>query len=510
MKIKTKAELELLSNDELKAYNKELAEYKERAKLLKELGELEEESTVTEVNATPERKIGQIAEAKKNGNESPELIQELVAIKAELEQARKEKTSTFGKVHFEKSVEKVFGTNGAEVISMAKDVASSLPIFDMVAKMAGKKVTELSAWKDHFGIEEGDLKNVLIAIQKQNTLMARSRVLKTALDTSDSSEWIPVGFEASVMDAILKAKGVAQNIPSFDMPSASFDWPVNAANGTTYFVTESLTGGEITVSGSNISAGKTTFSAKKIANRQDFSEEMNEDTAFALLPAIQRMMADGLNDGFERVVLFGDTQGTTTNINYNGASVTTTAGAADVFTATTGLIYKALVSSNGSKKDVNAAASPSEAVRLTMAQMGEGAKDAQNLRLFVPPAFYFAMLDDPSIKNLQNYGAGASILSGEVARCYGIPVIMTSGIPLTGSDGKIDGATSGNNVLASFVVVNNSRVMVGFKRRVKLASNFFAITDNNRLVASMRFDVQQFGANVANRNPIGYGYNYPV
>lgn len=493
MKIKTKSELEALSMDELRAYKKEISEHKERAELLGEI----------EVQSDPIRDLKAIKDEAQKGNSSPELVAELSVLKGKIEQLQKKDAPTFdGK--FNKQISKELGAKGEEAVAMAKDLAAAIPQLDAVSGMTGQHITELKAYKTFIGADRPQFELAMKAILKQNQL---SWARKTALDTSDSSEWVPTGFEASVMDAILKAKGVAANLPSFQMPNSPFDWPVNGANGSTYYVTQSLTGGNITVAGSNISAAKTTFSAIKIATRQDYSEEMSEDAAFALLPAVQRMMIDSLGDGFERVCLFGDTQATTSNINYNGGSVTTTAGAADVFLATKGLVYKALVDSNGSKVNVSAAASPSEAVRLTMAAMNEGAKD---LVLFVPPAFYFALLDDPAVKTLDKYGSSASILSGEVARVYGIPVIMTSGIPLTGTDGKVDGVTAGNNTLASFCLVNKSRVMIGLKRNVKVAADYFNITDHHSVVASMRFDIQQFGANVALKNPIGYGYNYAV
>lgn len=496
MKIKSNAELQLLSIEDLRAYNKELKEYEEKQALLKSI----------EVISDPIRDLAAIQAEAKSGNQNPELVKELSVLKGKIEQLSKQDSPTFGSMRIEKQVSKELGQGGEEAVAVAKDLASALPTLDAIASMSGIPLVELKAYKQFIGKDKAQFELAMKAIHKQNYL---NMVRKTALDTSDSSEWVPTGFEASVMDAILKAKGVAGNLPSFQMPNSPYDWPVNGANGTTYTVTQSLTGGNITVAGSNISAAKTTFTAAKIATRQDYSEEMSEDSAFALLPAVQRMMIDSLSDGFERVCLFGDTQATTSNINFNGASVTTTAGAADVFLATNGLVFKALAS-NGSKKDVNAAASPSEAVRLAMATMGEGAKDVSAMRLFVPPAFYFALLDDPAVKTLQNYGSGASILTGEVARVYGIPVFMTSGIPLTGTDGKVDGVTAGNNILASFCLVNSSRVMIGLKRNVKVASDYFNITDHHSVVASMRFDIQQFGANVAGRNPIGYGYNYAV
>lgn len=501
MTIKTREELEKLSVEELRAYHKELKDHEEKQKLLKEVSAIEVDDSIPS-------KLSALRDEAKKGNKSPELIEELSKIKGEVEQLKKASNPTFGKEKFEKGIEKDFGSDGKEALSVAKDLAQCLPTLDGVASMCGKKVTELKAFKEFIGVDDTMFIKALKVIEKQNRMNALRT--KTGLDTSDSSEWVPTGMEATVMDQILKAKGVAANIPSFDMPSSPYDWPVNGGNNTTYYVTQSVTGGNITVSGTNISAAKTTFAAAKIANRQDLSEEMNEDAAFAIFPAVQRMMIDSLNDGFERCVLFGDESGTTTNLNYDGGSVTATAGAADVFLAIDGIVHKALIDSNGSKQDVNAASGVSDAVRLVMAKMGEGAKDTNALRLFVPPSVYFAALADDALKLVQNYGNGAAILSGEVGRIYGIPVIMSSGIPLTRSDGKVDGVTAGLNILGSFLLVNTNYVMVGWKRRVKVASDYFNITDHYSVVSSMRFDVQQFGANQANKNPIGYGYNFPV
>jgi HK97 family phage major capsid protein len=495
MNVKTKAELEKLSIEDLRAYKKDLAEHKEREEIL---GSVE-----VVRNTDPVKDLAEIQVEAKKGNKNPELIKELSEINAKLTQMGKKDASTFGGLRLDKSVSKEIGD---EASAVAKDLAETLPMFDAVAQMTNKRVWELNSFKKYIGVDATTFRKAVEGLERQNRVMAIS---KAAMDTATNVNWVPTGMDSVVMDSVLKSKAVAANLPGFDMPSNPYDWPVNGGPNTAYYVTESVTAGSVTTSATNPTSSKSTFSAKKIACRVDLSSEIEEDAAFAILPVLNRQMADAIGDGFERAVLFGDESTGSANINANTGSVTTTAGAASVYLSCDGAAFKAL-SSNGANLDVSGGSAASDFVRLTLQKMGEGAKDIQALRTFVPAGVYFTLLGDSTVKSLNTYGAGASILTGEVGRVYGVPVFMTGGIPLTASNGKVDGTTPGNNTYGSMIIINSNKVLLGYKRRLKVASDYFNTTDLYTLVASMRFDFQQFGSNLAGQNPIGYGFKITI
>lgn len=501
--ILSKEELNKLSLEQLKAYKAWLDK--------KQLTDEIEKATVTAGDNHPLQDLNAIRDAKKSGSTFEQVGQELVKINARLQMIEKEQSAGFKGLTLEKELTEGFGAEGKEIGSIAKDLAHALPVLDFVCQATGRPVDSLKLYKNNFqSVDRSKFKKAMEVIERKNALTAMR--VKTGMDSTGAAtgdEWVPTGFEPSILMHIQKSKSVNNAFRSFDMPTNPFDWPVSGAANNTYYVTESVTGGDITTAISNATSAKVTFSAGKLANRLELSEELNEDAAFAVFPSLLQIVADSVGDAYERVVMFGDTQNTTTNINKYGGSVTTTAGSADHYLLTKGLVYKALVDSNGSKKDVNSASSPSSAIRLVLQEMGDGAKNMLQNRVMVNPQFYFAMLDDDKLTGMDKVGAQATILTGQVGLVWGMPVFMTGGIPLTDSNGRVS-STTANNTLASFVVADSGKVLIGFRRRMRVAQDFVVETDKHKVVTSMRFDVQQLCSNASGRNPIGYGYNYPV
>jgi hypothetical protein len=414
-------------------------------------------------------------------------------------------------VHIEKSITKKYGAEGAEIASVAKDLAPALPTLDLISKATRTPMLQLETTKKWFPkLTRKNLGRVLEAVELQNKEIEqhnRAVALTTkTVNTSADSGWIPTDLNSQLAMHVMKSKAAAQALMSFDMPSNPYRWPISESPNTAYYVTESGAS-DVTVANSDANTGDITFDARKQAVRTDFSEEMNEDSVFALLPALQQIMGDALGDAFDQGVLFGDESTDTSNINLFGASPTTTAGQADSYLVCDGLVHRALVDADGSDVDINSASSISAGIASIYSAMGDGAKDPSDLAIFVPPQVYFQMLTDANLITLDKFGAGATILTGQVASVFGSPVWCSAGIPVTDANGRVDGVTPANNTQGSILVVQRSKTMIGFKRRMKVVSDFQAITDKTELVASMRYDVQCLTINRAGINALGYGYN---
>lgn len=498
---KTREELEAMTLDEVKAYNKELREYEEKQKLIKA-------STIEDANS-PQQDLGAIVDQqKKKGVEDKDLEQEFYGVVARLEQVEKKSSPTFGSFKLDKDLAKKHGANASDVASVAKDLASALPALDFLKQATGRPVTELKTFKKFFG-ETGakHFKDSFDAITDHNNKAALSKKTMYSTGSGVGDEWVPTDFESSLLMHIQSAKAIPSNIRSFDMTSGIFEWPVSNSANTTYSGAESG-GSDVTVAASNSSSGKITWSAGKLFNRLDFSEELNEDSAFALMPALTAITGDSLGDAYERCILFGDeTTGGSSNINLIDGTPTTTAGSASNYLACDGLIHKALVDSNGTAEDINAYSSVSRGMNKVLSEMGEGAQNVSSLRAIFNPSLLWLAMNDSQVQTVDKIGNAASILTGMVGRINGIPVFMSGGIPKTNAAGKIPAA---GGTLGSFVIYDMNYVLVGFRRRMRQAMDYVVETDKHKLVTSMRFDVQQLVANSAGKNPIGYGYNYPL
>jgi len=503
-KRKTREELEKMSLEEVKAYHKELKEHEEKQKLI-------EESDKTEVKDAnhPYQDLGEIKDQqKKKGVGDKDLYQEFTKLNARIEQLSKKDSPTFGSLKLDKDLTQKYGSDAADVTSVAKDLADALPALDFLKQATGKSVTDLKEFKNNFG-ETGEkfFKEAFDTIVKHNTRMALSQKTMYSTGSGEGDEWVPTDFESSILMHIKSAKAVAANIPDFDMPSNPFEWPLSGGPNTTYSISESGAS-DVTVNNTDATSSKVTWSCGKIANRLDFSEELNEDSAMPLMPALTRIVGDGLGNSYERCVLFGDeTTGASSNINKIDGTPTTTSGQADDYLAVDGLIHKALVDSNGTAENVNAHSSVSRAMNKVLSEMGEGAQNIDSLRAFFNPSLLWLAMNDSQVQTVDKIGPSASILTGMLGRINGIPVFMSGGIPKTNSDGKIP---SSGGTLGSFVICDINYVLVGFRRRMRQATDYVVETDKHKLVTSMRFDVQQLTSNSSGKNPIGYGYNYPI
>jgi len=507
------------SVEELRKKRDELRFKVEETDLLKEIKVLEKEEDEGEKSdskesvhvpkAHPLNDLHNIAvEAHKKGPDEKRLTGQLSEALAKIERLSTPSIDThLADVYIERHIQKKYGARGSEVVAFTKDLQAQLPKLDLASQALRVPLWELERFKRWFpGKGKKDFKEALQCLALQNTEITYSR--KT-LDTINDTSWIPTDLASQLSLHIMKAKAVPANVPSFDQPTNPFDWPISASPNTTFLVTESAAS-DVTVLESEPNDAKITYAAKKLANRVDFSEEMNEDAVFALMSTIQRIMADSLGDAFDRGVIFGDETTDTTNINLIGATPTTTAGQADAFLVADGMVHFALIIADGSNVDIGSASSISAGIATIYSNMGPGALDPRDLLIIVPPSVHFKMLTDTNIVTLDKFGSGATILTGQVAAIFGSPVVTSSGIPATDATGNVDGVTAANNTKGSIVVVKLSKVSVGFRRRMKVASEFQPLTDKTNVVASMRFDFQQLTNNIASNNAIGYGFNVTV
>jgi hypothetical protein len=148
-----------------------------------------------------------------------------------------------------------------------------------------------------------------------------------------------------------------------------------------------------------------------------------------------------------------------------------------------------------------------EDVNLTRALMGTrgvfGADPAQLVIITdIPTAFKFEDLSE--VMTIDKYGPQATILTGELARIKGIPIIKSQMYGLTDSNGYINNS-AGSNTKGSFMVVNRAGVRVGWRRRPRIFVGQVPFSDAWYIMASARLDIQFKEAGM-----VGMSYNITV
>jgi hypothetical protein len=92
------------------------------------------------------------------------------------------------------------------------------------------------------------------------------------------------------------------------------------------------------------------------------------------------------------------------------------------------------------------------------------------------------------VQTLDKYGSEAVLLTGELGRYRGIPIVPSESMPLTEADGKASD-TAGNNTLGQIAFVNKNLWRVGYRRQLLIEVDRDIQTRQTFLVASFRLAV---------------------
>ncbi len=100
-----------------------------------------------------------------------------------------------------------------------------------------------------------------------------------------------------------------------------------------------------------------------------------------------------------------------------------------------------------------------------------------------------AMLDE--VLTVDKFGAGATVLTGQMARIGMNPLIPSIAVSKTEADGKVS-TTGANNVKGQVIAFNRRGAVAGWRRRIKLELDRDIKADQNILVYSMRLGFGRF------------------
>jgi hypothetical protein len=107
---------------------------------------------------------------------------------------------------------------------------------------------------------------------------------------------------------------------------------------------------------------------------------------------------------------------------------------------------------------------------------------------------YAKLLGDTSLATVDKFGPHATVLTGEIAKVDGVPVLVSAEMPLTQADGKADttGNTKGQTVCAY-----RPGWVVGYRRRVAATMDYLPYYDAYQMVATVRLAFAPFDNEVA-------------
>ncbi len=328
-----------------------------------------------------------------------------------------------------------------------KSLKEATDIALMCAKYFGKPIQKTQAYQDlvvptlkAFGIESGD----------------------------DGYEWIPTASATSYIDEFNLDRKVSGLFQEISMPTDPYDYPVlsNGAIATILGVASEKSTKD------TFSTSKISFSAKKLSNQYELPEELQEDSAVDVMKVIRQELIEGQEKALEIAILEGDTTNTHqhTNTGIPGQSGTPAADSPErVFDG----LRKRCVAGTNSKTSAAAAKLNESHLRTARQNMGKFGLNPADLAWICGPKGQNQFMDLDDVRTLEQYGPQAPVLTGEMGKYEGIPIVASEWLREDTDTTGINGAVGGNNVKLSVFLVNRKRWFLGLRRavQVKVANN---------------------------------------
>ncbi len=341
-----------------------------------------------------------------------------------------------------------------------------------------------------------------------------------AMDSAESgygSQLIGAQYVADLWEAARPMARFDPLIPSFEMTAPTAYLPVEADIPEMLLVAESTANNSSNYGTVKTGSNRVQVDAKKFVIHQMWSGELEEDSIIPFVPFLRRQAALSVAFYSDSLVMNGDTTNAGTgNINLDDADPADTKH----YLAHDGIRHAALVDNTANLDDVGAGLVAADIIGLK-ALMAQGSAyapmhwgyptDPNDLIIASDFSTYAKMLDLDEVTTLDKYGSQATILTGELGRLYGHPVIPSQVISLTEADGKVS-TTANNNTKGQVVVFNRRGFVTGWRRRIRLETERIPATDQTRIVWSLRRGFGRFTptGNVSGIEAAAVGYNITV
>lgn len=324
-----------------------------------------------------------------------------------------------------------------------KSLKEAVDLSIMCAKIFAKPVTKTAAYQNMvvptlkaFGIDSGD----------------------------NGFEWIPTMISESYIDEYNLERKVSQLFQEIKMPSNPYNFPV-LSNGA---IATKL--GEAAQKGTKdtFTSSAVQFSAVKLSNQYELPEELQEDSAVDVMKVIRQELIEGQEKALEIAILEGDQTATHMHTNTGIPGQTGVPAADSPERVFQGLRKRCLAAGTGAKVDAGASTLNESHLRSARSKMGKFGVNPAELALICGPKGYNEMQDLDDVRTLEQYGPQAPVLTGEMAKYEGIPVIVSEWLREDTDTTGANGATAGNNVKLSLILVNRKRFMLGLRRAVSI------------------------------------------
>lgn len=253
---------------------------------------------------------------------------------------------------------------------------------------------------------------------------------------------------------------------------------------------------------STVQMGQAQITAKGLATRYILDEELIEDSAVLLLPAMQRMIAKDMRDAVEDALINGDSAVThedaisSWDIRGRWGSLSL-GGSNDHRRLWTGL--RAASFDKSTTLDVNAI----DAAKLLelISKLGEYASSDKVL-IVSPEALYGSLMGLEQLITLDKFGPQATILTGQLGSIFGMPVVVSR---FLSDDLATTGLYTGSGSTTGILCVSRDSWNIFARRGISIQQEQDITSGAYNMVATERLTFDSLDASTVKN--VAFGFN---
>jgi len=404
-----------------------------------------------------------LADVEKLTQEEIDLISTHMAkLEAEEEEAKK-KDQPVRKIQFSdnpgsesKSIQEIVTSPSRFLTDAEKEVQSLSDDIYITSILSKKDARELNLYKNKF-----------------LPFLGRYGELRKAMDTATATEgleWIPTTLSTQLIEKYRLLARVPGLFTEIAMPRNPYKLPTSLADMTFYLIPESKTSEPSKTPTTKLTTGDLTLTAQKLRARSIWSEELDEESIIPVLPAVKNNIAKSAALAVEGAILNGDTTAT-----HMDSDVTDTKDHRKIWK---GLRKHAMANS----WSADLSTFDKDTTRSLLTKMKKYGVIPSELSWITGPVGYNKMRGLAELLTVEKYGPSAVILTGEVGKLYGSPVIISE---KTREDLHTTGYYTGSVGYTELTVVNRSAFIIGNRGNWKLTVDFD--NDVDQYVLNVRF-----------------------
>lgn len=358
-----------------------------------------------------------------------------------------------------------------------------------IAPLVGRKPDVVEAFQK--ACDKIAIMSLLCGSEKQSKLPTRVQdtrfyrdefvPLAQAMDSATSAEgveYVPRELSAALIERVNLELLVAPLFVNVDMPTNPFDIPARAVSRTRLGKVAENTADTGQTGWLKVTPGtrKVTLTAVKFGGESLVSRDLEEDSLIAILPFIEEELTDYMAADFEDCLVNGDTTG-----SHQDSDVSASTDPRKNFNGLRKLAISA------AKTDLsNAAPTVANTVRANRKKMLKYGVRPADLAHVMSINAYIQLLADSAVLTLEKYGPYATILTGELGKVDGSPIIVSEYVRSDlNASGVYDGTTTTRSEL---LTVNRKSFAIGERRGLTLQvlRELYAEFDQDAVTASWR------------------------